>query len=187
MATIDEVKAWLRAMSDRGMYGGSTARVRATAVDQLASVLGGEEPRDPAWLLANIDAVANRWATKHHANPGTTNTYKSRAKTSLAEFLAYQKDPSKFRGPGGRKVRKSEPSTKTMTVSVAQLPETGPVTQPADAVSRDSGQQIQSFSFALGSGIGRLTVPYPLTPFDIRIIKKQIELLELQAEMTKES
>lgn len=183
MATIDELKVWLRAMSDRGVYGSAAARVRATAVEQLTTVLGEGEPKDPAWLLENIDAVTNRWATKNHANPDTANTYKSRAKSTLAEFLDYVEDPSRFRGPRSRRAqRTTQQRTKTTAPVGAEQQGRDAEIPPASSLVTDSSRA-QSFVFALSSGSGRLTVPFPLTLLDIRIIKKQIELLELQVEM----
>lgn len=184
MASIDELKAWLKVMSERGVYGGAAARVRATAVEQLSSVLGSDEPKDPAWLLANIDAVANRWATKHHATPETTSTYRSRAKSTLTEFLEYTRDPSKFRGPRSRKSPKNETPKAPPRPPAVPLRDDGGTHVGTGSGLNAEDNQVQSFVFTLSAGPGRLTVPFPLTPLDIRLIKKQVELLELQIEMT---
>ena len=89
---------WLAAMGERGMYAGSTVSTRTTALARLASMLSDDEPSDPRSLLENLDGLTRRWATKHQANPNTANTYKSRARSTLREFLEYQEDPTKFPG-----------------------------------------------------------------------------------------
>ena len=82
-------------MGQRGIYGGASARLRSTAVEQMLSVVGAEEPKDAQWALDNIASLAKRWATKNQANPGTTSTYLSRAKSTIGDYIAYQKDRRK--------------------------------------------------------------------------------------------
>lgn len=192
MHSVDEVKTWLKAMGERGVYGGASARIRATAIERLATVLAKDEPRDAKWLLEHMDDVARRWATKNQANPTTTETYRSRAKATLRDYLEYQKDPAKFRPAGGgspknpvngRPKKKAEQSggargsTNETEAAERMLGSTEMVSLPAtDANS-------QSFSFVLtGSRRAHLVVPSDLTTTDIKILRKQIELLELQVD-----
>src|SRR5450432_2748248 len=100
MNAIEDVKAWVKSMGEKGIYGGAAARLRATAIEQLSSVVGADEKADPATLLKNIESVAKRWATKNRANPGTANTYLSRARSTLKDYIAFQNDPTKF--PAGK-------------------------------------------------------------------------------------
>jgi hypothetical protein len=107
--TTQQAKEWLAAMGEKGIYGGASARIRGTAIESLVSILGEDEPNDVASVIADIDSIANRWATKNHANPDTTQTYRTRAKTTLESFLEYQRDPQGFKvrrkvdGNGGAK------------------------------------------------------------------------------------
>jgi hypothetical protein len=93
---IDAVREWLKSMGAKGIYGATSARLRTTAVEQLTGVLGSDEPRDVESVLANIKAIANRWATKNQANPETAATYLSKAKSTLEAFLRYQQSPTNF-------------------------------------------------------------------------------------------
>lgn len=96
--TLDDAKAWVDAMSERGMYDPNSARVRATAITRLTSVLSDDEPRIALWVLEHIDEIGQRWARKNNGNSLTTRTYVSRAKTALTDFLKYQTDPMSFKG-----------------------------------------------------------------------------------------
>lgn len=186
METIEDVKTWLQAMGQKGMYGGAGARLRATALEQLTSVLGEDESRDPKSLLDGLDDLARRWATKNRANPSTTNTYRSRAKATLKEYIEFHQDPTKFRPS------RQSPSKRVANAERKRSEDEGPrhsvgtfvdsqVMPTLPEGSTPSG--MQSFSFTLSAGRrAQLVVPVGLTPGDIKLIKKQIEFLELQAE-----
>jgi hypothetical protein len=90
---IEEVRKWLMTMADRGEFPGSTARFKATALKSLSEVLGPDEPRDPQWLLDNIDSIARRYGVKNSTKPDTLSAYLSRAKSALEDYIAYQKNP----------------------------------------------------------------------------------------------
>jgi hypothetical protein len=176
METIADVKEWLKAMGEKGVYGGAGARLRGTALEQLASVLGSDEPKDPRWLLENIDGVAKRWANKMKANPGTTNTYLSRARTTLREYLAFQEDPTK--SPAAR-----SSSRKNGDKGIKGRLTDGETPPGGAALKIGSLADHQSFLLALSGGRrAQMIVPAVLSSADIRILKKQIELLELQVE-----
>lgn len=105
---LEQVTTWLAAMQDRGLFNTNTARLRSTAIEQIATILAEDEPRTVSYMLANIEALANRWTTKKNAKPDTAAAYRSRAKIALEEFLAYQANPTGFKGPG----KTNGPSTK---------------------------------------------------------------------------
>jgi hypothetical protein len=94
---LGSVKAWLLTMAERGMFPLNSARLRATALEQLKNILGPEEPQEVRYLLDNLDAITARWATKTNAKPETSATYKQRAKRALEDYLQFQTDPTGFR------------------------------------------------------------------------------------------
>jgi hypothetical protein len=94
---INQVRAWLTAMGERGIYQSTSARLRATAIDQITSILAMDERNDPQWVLDNLDDLTARWATKNNAKGDTAQTYKSRAKVALEDFFRYQQDPLSFK------------------------------------------------------------------------------------------
>ncbi len=94
---ISAVKPWLTTMAERGIFPDTSARLRATAIKELTSILGDDEPKDVVSVLSNLDSLTNRWATANTANPATASTYKQRARRGLEDFLAFQADPTGFR------------------------------------------------------------------------------------------
>jgi hypothetical protein len=94
---LNQVKTWLAAMGERGIYQPTSARLRATAIEQITSILAEDERSDPQWVLENLDDLTARWATKNNANGDTAQTYKSRAKGALEDFFRYQQNPLGFK------------------------------------------------------------------------------------------
>lgn len=94
---LGKVRDWIAAMADRGNYQPTSARLRATALEQITSVLAEDESHDPQWVLDNIDSITARWATKNNAKGETGQTYKSRAKGALEDYFRYQLDPLAFK------------------------------------------------------------------------------------------
>jgi hypothetical protein len=103
---LESVKKWADAMSERGIYGSDSARLRKTSLEQICSVLSEDEPNEIEWILKNIDDLATRWATIKQGNPGTVRTYRSRARSTLEDYLEYQKDPAHFKPKGTVKIKK---------------------------------------------------------------------------------
>jgi len=107
---LKQVKDWIAAMGDKGVYQVTSARLRTTAIDQITSILAADEPSDPQSVLDNLDDLAVRWATKNSAKSDTAQTYKSRAKGALEDFFRYQQNPLGFKPRV--KVVSSEPAKK---------------------------------------------------------------------------
>ncbi len=129
-ATIEEAKAWITGMAEKGYYPSSTARFRVSAIDSLCSILGPDEPRTVRWILDHLDEIGRRWATLK-SSPSTAGTYLSRARGGLEDYLDFLKDPVVFKprrrsGEGERKERagrqEKQPSPPSDTVSTASGP-----------------------------------------------------------------
>lgn len=180
MATIAEVKTWLGRMQASGFYGGSSARVRSTALEQLSSVLSDDEPDDASYMLEIIDELATRWETKNDGNPATAKTYRSRASSTLRQFLDHQDDPASLH-PRARKRRPVLKKRSDVTQRPRDLRPPG--------IRRDiyKAKDHQEFVLTLSGGRqARLVVPSRLSAVDIEILRKQLELLELQVERLEE-
>jgi hypothetical protein len=175
MNTIEDVRDWILSRQKEGAYRGAGARIRRTAIEQLADVLSTEESRDPEWMLHNIEQISQRWAEKHpQANPATASTYRSRARATLREFLDSTKDPA-------RHSANTSPSTSPPNTDLRATKNKPPAAAPS--LPMPATAETQSFSFALSCGRrAHVAVPTNLTKLDIKLIKKQIELLELQVE-----
>jgi hypothetical protein len=94
---IDEVLQFASDMHRRGQYATAKAKGLENALRQLVGVLDPEEPRDPQSVLDNIGDIASRWGRKETANPETIQTYASRAKRLLQDYLRYMANPATFR------------------------------------------------------------------------------------------
>ena len=101
--SMDEVKAWLKTMAEKGYYVGNAPRLRRTAIEQITSILGPDEPKDADWVLANIDAIGRRWANIKNADPQTLRDYVGRVKSTISDYFIYRNDPAKFK-PKARNV-----------------------------------------------------------------------------------
>lgn len=102
--TIDDVMAFAKTMSDRGVYNPKSASLYRSSLKSITSVLQPDEPTTARWLLDNIEQIADRWANKNYSKAETTTTYRSKAKTLLTDFFAFREDPGSF------KVKQREPS-----------------------------------------------------------------------------
>ncbi|MBL9002890.1 MAG: hypothetical protein JNJ46_01520 [Myxococcales bacterium] len=105
--TAEEVKPWVDAMAKRGIYGIESARLRISALTQIVSVLGPEEASDVSFLLSHVDDLGRRFARLKMAKPETVNTYVTRVRQTLADFLRYQTDPTGFKVTGASGTQKS--------------------------------------------------------------------------------
>jgi hypothetical protein len=83
-----------------GLMPKNTAQSRKTAVQKLLAVLHGEEAADLRKL--NIDDVAARFANRHKTDytQQSLRVYQSRARSAIADFIAWTNDPSSFKPSG---------------------------------------------------------------------------------------
>lgn len=131
---LSAVKPWLSIMAERGVIPANSARLRATAVEQLSTVLGPEEPRDVAAVLAGLEDITRRWATKTMANPETAATYQQRARRALQDFIDFQADPTGFRPKAPKVVRlvqEGEKAAKRVPKQAELIPAPKAPEQPA--------------------------------------------------------
>lgn len=131
--TVEDVERWLENFSKRGELGASSARLRATSIRNLATVLAEDEPQDVVYILTNLDALERRWATLNPDKQGdTARTYSSRARTTIEAFLGWQADPAGFKFPrlqgaeGNKSARKRPARVAEDPAPVASPPPTPP-------------------------------------------------------------
>jgi len=168
--TVSEVLRWVDAMGERGIFGGASARLRKTAIEQLTSVLADDEPDDVEWVLSQIENLANRWGNKKNANPQTTRTYRSRAQNTMRDYLEFQKNPEGFKPRAkaakraGAKKKKRNPKTRSdgAAQSVAQRDIAGTASKGSAADSSESPTDSSQYrTYPLGSG---RVIKYTLPP-----------------------
>jgi hypothetical protein len=96
-ATIEEVLSWVESQASNADMGSAGARVRATAIRQMAEQVAQGEPRDARSVLDNLERLADRWARRHQdAKPITVKTYASKAKTTIEEYFRWASAPAKY-------------------------------------------------------------------------------------------
>jgi hypothetical protein len=142
------VKPWLTTMAERGIIPENSARLRATAIKELTSILGTDEPNDAVSVLANLDELTRRWATLNTANPATASTYKQRARRGLEDFLAFQIDPTGFRP----KVVKLVPDGARAPRKAKEPTEITSKAKPSEAKQEVPADRPQERSYPLPSG-----------------------------------
>jgi len=132
---IEQAKAWITKMGERGSYAPTSARLRATAIERLAGGLTEEEPRTVAYLLEGLDELTDRYMRKENGNRETAVTYRSRAKVALEDFLAFQADPTGWR-PRSRAESTKKPRTGDLKVVDAEEGEPEEAPTPAAPEAR---------------------------------------------------
>src|SRR4051812_16636271 len=94
-ATLEDAKAWVKAMGERGKFTSSACRYRITAIEALMSVLGPEHDHSARWLLENVDTVAADWARRNNGDSKTTRNHRGSVRSTLTIYLAYLEDPAR--------------------------------------------------------------------------------------------
>ena len=143
--THDTVCQWVVQMAERGELPENTARIRATALEQMVTVLDGTEPRDPVWLHENIDDIGRRWAVKNTAKPATAITYIGRARTLLGDYLRWKADFKGFKF----KIREPETKAKKAAPRDVEAPAAAPAALPP---SPTGAGDVQMRRFPLSDG-----------------------------------
>src|SRR6202035_2619484 len=93
-------------LSNKGLMNRTTAASRKAAANKVLGILGEDEAADVSAL--DLDKVMSRFHNLEGANytPESLNTYKSRLKSAIDDFLRYQKDPLNFRPTAQNTARK---------------------------------------------------------------------------------
>ncbi|WP_437833807.1 hypothetical protein [Sorangium sp. So ce1153] len=165
----EEVTGWLQTKADRGEIPQVTAKLRITALNQLVTILGPEEPRDAEWLLGNIEDLGRRWATKTQGNPETARTYAGRARSALSDYIAWKRDPLKFRfkskEASPERARKSKEKPKAGSAPVEAAAQS-PVSLAAGGATVSTAQTLKSPGAMMGTagGFSEARRTFPLGP-----------------------
>lgn len=131
--SYEEVINWHLQKSERGEVPHITARLRNTAISQLVTVLGPEEPRDPQSLHDNIAEIGRRWAIKNSANSATAQSYIARARSGLGDWLAWRQEPTKFKFKGQTPAEKARDKARDRSKNRDQEPT--PTPPPVSAIA----------------------------------------------------
>lgn len=113
---IKKIVEWAKVMKEKGIFVATTTTNRIRSLENITSILGEDEPKDPESILKGIDNIAGRWARKTSPTPTALRTTKSHARGLLSDYIKYQKDPAGFKPPGpGRKAKREKVKPKVTT------------------------------------------------------------------------
>jgi hypothetical protein len=126
--------------------GGASVRLRVTALRQMAEQIASDEPNDVRFLLDNLDRMRDRWARKNQGKPSTINTYASKAKTTIEEFLRWAESPGRYepKKAGAKPAPRPEPKAPKANASAAAPTPAASVVTPTlpPVVQSDAGARI---------------------------------------------
>lgn len=125
---IKKIIEWAEAMKEKGILVATTTTNRIRSLQNISSILGEDEPKDPESLLKGLDNIAGRWARKTSVTPLALTTTKSHAKCLLSDYIEYQEDPAGFK-PGRRGEKTKEAKGKAPTAK-KKKPEKKPEDEP---------------------------------------------------------
>ncbi len=98
-------------MGKKGYFPKGTVGNRVRAIRNVEAILEDEEKKNPGALLAKVDSVVDRWATRTNAVPTSIQPTKSHLRGLLQDYLKYQKSPGDFvRGQGTSRTKKTSTS-----------------------------------------------------------------------------
>jgi hypothetical protein len=108
--SLDALNRFLDYALEKGLLKPETAKSRKTAVNKILEKIPSEQRDDVRKV--DLDLEAEHFANRQGAGyiPSSLQTYKSRAKTALADFEAYVDNPMTFR-PAGASNGKAQSKT----------------------------------------------------------------------------
>ena len=95
--SLDALNRFLDYVADKGIMKAETAKGRKVAANKIFDKLTPEELQD--LRLVNLDTETERFANRQGSDylPASLQVYKSRVKSSLADFFSYVDNPMTFR------------------------------------------------------------------------------------------
>ena len=98
--SLDALNRFLDYALEKGLLKSETAKSRKTAVNKILEKITDEQRADVRKI--DLDLEADHFANRQGAGyiPASLQTYKSRARTALADFEAYVDNPMTFKPAG---------------------------------------------------------------------------------------
>jgi hypothetical protein len=166
-ATVEDTKTWVKSMKEKGRWSDSAARMRLTALDALASVLGPDEVDTATYVLENAQTLQKRWAISKNADGETAQVYGGSARSTLKLYLAYLEDPTKAWQGFDAPAPKARKPKKAGCAEGESHPSSASETGAPPASSADS-PRTQFRSYPLGDGrVIEFSVPENFTVRDL--------------------
>jgi len=153
--------AWVEALTRKADMGAASARLRITALNQMEEQIAPDEPKDVEWIVQNMAQLCQRWSRRNPGtSPDTIQTYASRARATITEYLRWVAAPDKYKfnskpesKPTGEKKEKRE----------KRAPEPNQTASPTVAMTQTPAntQAGETRNFPLGEGRGTILFALP--------------------------
>jgi len=183
--SLDALNRFLDYALEKGLLKPETAKSRKTAVNKILEKISDEERSDVRKV--DLDREADHFANRQGAGyiPASLQTYKSRAKTALADFEAYVDSPMTFKpsvaangkgqvkGGGGQAARKPKPGKPAGLAEVRD--------RSHDSGNSGGERKAEGLTFPVPIRPGLIVqlqgVPFDLTPAEAEKIAQVVKAL----------
>ncbi|WP_397541883.1 hypothetical protein [Roseovarius salis] len=131
---------------DKGLGKSETTKSRIASIKRIVDAVGEDELRDVREI--DPDHIIERFDTIEGAkySPGSLNSYKSRLKSAIGDFLRYKENPTGYR-PARQRVRRT-PGEQSSSGSG----------------NRDKDSALLDLGATTASSMDQLEVPVPIRP-----------------------
>lgn len=176
--SLDALNRFLDFALEKGLLKAETAKSRRTAVNKILEKITDEQRADVRKV--DLDLEADHFANRQGAGyiPSSLLTYKSRAKTALADFVSWVDNPMGFR-PSGTGNGKGGMKNGASTTKKAKTPNR---VEEAETPARET-PPVRSHSAPAVDHPASLTFPVPIRaglivqlcgiPFDLTVAEAE--------------
>lgn len=188
--SLDALNRFLEYALERGLLKAETAKSRRTAVNKILEKITDEQRADVRKV--NLELEAEHFANRQGAGyiPSSLLTYKSRAKTALADFVSWVDNPMAFRPSGagnGKAGLKNGAATAKKAKTPPKVEVTESPTREAPAAAAHSApvvEQLAGLTFPVPIRAGLIVqlcgIPFDLTVGEAEKIAQVIRALASQ-------
>lgn len=157
--SLDALNRFLDYALEKGLIKPETAKSRKTAVNKILEKITSEQRADVRTVDLDLEAehFANRQGSGYIAS--SLQTYKSRAKTALADFETYVDNPMGFRPSGGSSKSAGKAAVAQQGRKSRQLGASRAAVESVGNVGREPTVDLHSTHDS-----SKLTFPVPIRP-----------------------
>ena len=158
--SLDALNRFLDYALEKGLLKSETAKSRKTAVNKILEKITDEQRADVRKI--DLDLEADHFANRQGAGyiPASLQTYKSRARTALADFEAYVDNPMTFKPAGANN---GKAASKSGAGSAVRKPKPGKAKE-ATEVNKSVQPATAAPAASLPAVEEGLTFPVPIRP-----------------------
>ena len=166
--------------ASKGLMPKATAMARRSAVKEVLAMTEGDEWESIDVIDMDVEAILDRFETiasrSHRFKPQSLNTYKSRFRSAIQDFLAYRSNPGGWRPQRRSRAKGSGPSTSPAG------PRERKATQPSPVdASLASGSAWETYRFPIRPGMmATLNLPTDLRAAEVARLTLFLQTLPME-------